>query len=370
MLVQIRESFFGVLVVYFNHLFFKNNGEGLMQFKKSEAIQVSQQFLTTKLLRLILMATIAFVFLQTTLSFAQNFPNRPIKVIVTYPPGGSSDLITRLVGQKLGEHFGTPVLVENKAGAGSLIGSDFVAKASPDGYTLLVGGLFNMVMNKALMKNLPYDPAKDFVPLGYVSSYPFVLTLRPDFPANNLAEMVKVMKEKPGQYSYGSAGVGTLQHVWGNILLRNLGLELIHVPFKGSPPAYQEMMAGRLDMIFDNVSSSKSYVQTGRIKGVAVSSEKRTLALPNLPTINETNLTKFNGESWFGIFAPTGTSPAIVNKLRAAMAQINKDSEFNGQIEQDGGRLLNIPASQQQAFLLDEINRWVPVVMNSNIKVD
>ena len=316
--------------------------------------------------------TLAISLFSMSSPFAQDvdYPKGPVKLIVPIGAGGGTDILGRKVAQKLTEILKQSTFVENKAGAGSLIGTDFVAKASPDGYTLLVGGLFNMVMNKALMKNLPYDPAKDFVPLGYVSSYPFVLTLRPDFPANNLAEIVKVMKEKPGQYSYGSAGVGTLQHVWGNILLRNLGLELIHVPFKGSPPAYQEMMAGRLDMIFDNVSSSKSYVQTGRIKGIAVSSEKRTLALPNLPTINETNLTKFNGESWFGIFAPTGTSPAIVNKLRAAMAQINKDSEFNAQIEQDGGRLLNIPASQQQAFLLDEINRWVPVVINSNIKVD
>lgn len=305
-------------------------------------------------------------------AFAQDtdYPRGPIKLIVPIGAGGGTDILGRKIAQKLTEILKQSTFVENKAGAGSLIGTDFVAKASPDGYTLLVGGLFNMVMNKALMKNLPYDPAKDFIPLGYISSYPFVLTLRPDFPANNLAEMVKVMKEKPGNYSYGSAGVGTLQHVWGNILMNNLGLDLIHVPFKGSPPAFQEMMAGRLDMIFDNVSSTKSYVQSGRIKGIVVSSEKRLLALPNLPTINETNLTKFSGESWFGIFAPAGTPPAIVNKLRNAMAQINKDSDFNTSVEQDGGRLLNIPANQQQAFLTDEINRWVPTVMSNNIKVD
>lgn len=305
-------------------------------------------------------------------AFAQDtdYPRGPIKLIVPIGAGGGTDILGRKIAQKLTEILKQSTFVENKAGAGSLIGTDFVAKASPDGYTLLVGGLFNMVMNKALMKNLPYDPAKDFIPLGYISSYPFVLTLRPDFPANNLAEMVKVMKEKPGNYSYGSAGVGTLQHVWGNILMNNLGLDLIHVPFKGSPPAFQEMMAGRLDMIFDNVSSTKSYVQSGRIKGIVVSSEKRLLALPNLPTINETNLTKFSGESWFGIFAPAGTPPAIVNKLRNAMAQINKDGDFNTSVEQDGGRLLNIPANQQQAFLTDEINRWVPTVMSNNIKVD
>ena len=274
------------------------------------------------------------------------------------------------MAQKLSDIFPQSTFVENKAGAGSLIGTEFVAKAPPDGYTLLVGGLFNMVMNKALMKNLPYDPAKDFIPLGYISSYAFVLSTRPDLSVNSLADIVKLMKDKPGQYSYGSAGIGTLQHVWASILTDQLALNLIHVPFKGAPQAYQEMMAGRLDIIFDNISASKSYVQSGRLKGIAVSGEKRSPLFPQIPTINETGLTKFHGESWFGIFAPANTPAPVVAKIRQALSQVNKDPEFISLVEKDGGRVLNIPAGEQQGFLMDEINRWVPLVAKSNVKID
>jgi tripartite-type tricarboxylate transporter receptor subunit TctC len=249
-----------------------------------------------------------------------DFPNHPIKLIVPIAPGGGTDIIGRKVAQKLSDVLPQSTFVENKAGAGSLIGTEFVAKASPDGYTLLVGGLFNMVMNKALMKNLPYDPIKDFIPLGYISANAFVLSVRPDLPVNSLSDMVKLMKDKPGQYTYGSAGIGTLQHVWGNILADQLGLNLIHVPFKGAPQAYQEMMAGRLDMIFDNVAASKTYVQSGRLKGLVSSGEKRSALFPQLPTINETGLTKFQGESWFGIFAPANTPSPVVDNLRQALA--------------------------------------------------
>ena len=306
-------------------------------------------------------------------AFAQqnaDYPNHPIKLIVPIAPGGGTDIIGRKVAQKLSDLLPQATFVENKAGAGSLIGTEFVAKAPADGYTLLVGGLFNMVMNKALMKNLPYDPSKDFIPLGYISAYAFVLSTRPDLPVNNLAEMVKLMKDKPGQFTYGSAGIGTLQHVWASILTDQLGLDLVHVPFKGAPQAYQEMMAGRLDIIFDNISASKSFVQSNRLKGIVVSAEKRSPLFPQLPTINETGLTKFSGESWFGIFAPANTPPQVVLKLRQALAQVNKDPEFIALVEKDGGRVLNISAADQQAFLLDEINRWVPLVAKSKVKID
>jgi tripartite-type tricarboxylate transporter receptor subunit TctC len=320
----------------------------------------------THLVSILLMTVFANVFAQQN----TDYPNHPIKLIVPIAPGGGTDIIGRKVAQKLSDLLPQATFVENKAGAGSLIGTEFVAKAPADGYTLLVGGLFNMVMNKALMKNLPYDPSKDFIPLGYISAYAFVLSTRPDLPVNNLAEMVKFMKDKPGQFTYGSAGIGTLQHVWASILTDQLGLDLVHVPFKGAPQAYQEMMAGRLDIIFDNISASKSFVQSNRLKGIAVSSEKRSSLFPQLPTINETGLTKFSGESWFGIFAPANTPPQVVSKLRQALALVNKDPEFIALVEKDGGRVLNISAADQQAFLLDEINRWVPLVAKSKVRID
>ena len=301
---------------------------------------------------------------------AQDFPNRPVRLVVPQPPGGGTDILARNMAQKLTEVLRQPTVVENRAGAGSLVGTEFVAKAPADGHTLLMGGIFNMVMNKALIKNLSYEPARDFIPLGYISAYPFVMLARADLPVNNLADLVKYGKERPGRLSYGSGGVGTLQHVWGAVLLSSLGIEALHVPFKGAAPAHQEMMGGRLDVMFDNMSASKQYVQSGKLKGLVVSSAARSPILGQVPTVNETGLTRFEGESWFGIFAPAGTPPAVVAKLREAMAQINREPEFIARVERDGGRLLNIPPAQQQAFLQDEIERWVGSVQKYNITAD
>jgi tripartite-type tricarboxylate transporter receptor subunit TctC len=189
-------------------------------------------------------AAAAFV-LVAGAAMAQDYPSRTVRLIVPVGPGGGTDILARHVAQKLGERLKQSVIVENRPGAGSLVGTEHVAKAPPDGYTVLVGGIFNMVMNRALLKTLPYDPLRDFVPLGYISAYPFVLVSRTDLPASNLRELVQHAKERPGKLTYGSAGIGTLQHVWGAILFKSLGLDMVHVPFKAAPPAHQEMLAGR-----------------------------------------------------------------------------------------------------------------------------
>jgi tripartite-type tricarboxylate transporter receptor subunit TctC len=313
---------------------------------------------------------IALAMMLATHVQAQDYPSRPIRMVVPQPPGGGTDILGRSVAQKLSEVLRQPVVVENKTGAGSLIGTEYVARAPADGYTLMVGGIFNMVMNKALIKNLSYSPEKDFISLGYVSAYPFVLLTRADLPVNNLAELVTYAKERPGKLTYGSGGLGTLQHVWGAILTSSLGLDMLHIPFKGASPAHQEMMGGRLDVMFDNMSASKQYVQSGRFKGLVVSSAARSPQLPNVPTVNETGLVKFEGESWFGIFAPAGTPAPVVAKLREALASINAQPDFSAKVERDGGRMLNIPAAQQQNYLRDEIERWVGAVNRYNVTAD
>src|SRR5438105_9371553 len=183
----------------------------------------------------------------------QDYPARPIKLVVPIGPGGGTDILARHLAQKMGERLRGSAVVENRPGAGSIVGTEYVAKAAPDGYTLLVGGIFNMVMNKALVKNLPYEPLRDFVPLGYLSAYPFALVARIDLPAASLKEFVAYAREHPGKLTYGSAGLGTLQHVWGTILLKSLGLALVHVPFKAAPAVHQEMLAGRIDLMMDNL---------------------------------------------------------------------------------------------------------------------
>lgn len=301
---------------------------------------------------------------------AQEFPTKPLRIVVPQAPGGGTDILARSLAARMTDLLKQGVVVENRTGAGSLIGTDFVARSQADGYTLLMGGIFNMVMNKALVKNLPYSPENDFVSLGYVSAYPFVLLMRQDLPVNSLAELVAYAKSRPGQLTYGSGGMGTLQHVWGAILTGSLGLDMVHVPFKGAAPAHQEMMAGRLDIMFDNISAAKPYIQTGRLKGLVVSSAQRSPQLPNLPTINETGLVRFEGESWFGVFAPAATPAPVVARLRQTLASINREAEFVARVERDGGRLLNIPAAQQQTFLRDEIERWVGAANRYKVTAD
>jgi tripartite-type tricarboxylate transporter receptor subunit TctC len=262
------------------------------------------------------------------------------------------------------------VVVENRTGAGSLLGTEFVARAPADGYTLMMGGLFNMVMNKALIKNLSYSPENDFISLGYVSAYPFVLLMRPDLPFGSLTELVAYAKAMPGKLTYGSGGLGTLQHVWGAILAGSLNVDMVHVPFKGAAPAHQEMMAGRLDVMFDNLSAAKPHIQSGRLKALAVSSAQRSSALPMIPTVTETGLTRFEGESWFGVFAPVNTPAPVVIRMRETLAAINRESEFVSRVAADGGRMLNVPAGQQQAFLKEEIDRWVGAVQRFKVTVD
>jgi tripartite-type tricarboxylate transporter receptor subunit TctC len=301
---------------------------------------------------------------------AQDFPNKPIRIVVPQAPGGGTDILARNLAARLTDLLKQGVVVENRTGAGSLVGTEFVARAPADGYTLLMGGIFNMVMNKALVKNLSYSPENDFVSLGYVSAYPFVLLMRPDLPVNSLAELAAYAKARPGKLTYGSGGMGTLQHVWGAILTSSLGLDMVHVPFKGAAPAHQEMMGGRLDIMFDNISAARPHIQAGRLKGLVVSSAQRSGALPNVPTVNETGLTRFEGESWFGVFAPAATPAPVVARLRESLAAINRETEFVARVERDGGRLLNIPPTQQQAFLREEIERWVGAAQRYKVTAD
>ena len=299
---------------------------------------------------------------------AQDYPVRPIRLIVPIGPGGGTDILARHMAQKMTERLRQSAVVENRPGAGSIIGTEYVAKSAPDGYTLLVGGIFNMVMNKALVKNLPYEPLRDFVPLGTISAYPFALVARADLPAG-LAAFVRYAKERPGKLTYGSPGLGTLQHVWGTILLKSLGLELVHVPFKAAPAVHQEMLAGRIDVMMDNLSAVKHHVQSGRLQAYAVSSAARTPQLQGVPTLKESGV-DFEGESWFALFAPAATPASTVSLLRTVIGEVLRDADFAGRVDKDGGRVLAIAPAEQAKFLQDEIERWGGLVARYGVGVD
>ena len=289
---------------------------------------------------------------------AQDFPARPLRMIVASGAGGGTDLTGRNVARTLSDQLKVAAFIENRPGAGSATGSEFVARSPPDGHTLLFSSGSSIVMNPFLYRNLPYDSLRDFVAVGFVAAYPFVLITRADLPANNLAEFAKYARERPGSLTYASPGVGSVQHVWGSILFRSMGLDMLHVPYKGAASAHPDMIAGRIDAMFDNLSASLKYIDAGRLKALAVSSPKRAPQLPNVPTVNETGVTRFDGESWMGVFAPAATPAPVVDALRAMLLSVVRDADYVARLERDGGRVMVVPAGQQQAFLRQESERW------------
>lgn len=295
---------------------------------------------------------------QDAASALQALRARPIRIIVASAPGGGVDITGRHVARTMGDIMRHNVIVENRPGAGSATGTEYAARATPDGHTLLVSSGSSMVMNGMLYKNLPYDSLRDFVAVGFIVAYPFVLIARADLPVNNLAELAKYARERPGKLTYASAGVGSLQHVWGTILFKSMGLDLLHVPYKGAAMATQDMMAGRIDLMFDNMSAARGHVEGGRVKGLAVSPAKLVPQLPSIPTVNESGVVKFEGESWMGMFAPAATPRATVEALRATFARVLRDAEFRARLEASGGRLMAVPAREQQAFVRSETERW------------
>ncbi len=314
--------------------------------------------------------TVLFLLAAGIADSAEDFPTRPIRIIVASGPAGGTDLTGRNVAKTMSELLRHPVHVENRPGAGSTTGTDYAAKATPDGYTLLVSSGSSMVMNPILYKNLPYEPLRDFVAVGFIAAYPFVLITRADLPASSLAEFVKYAKERPGKLTYGSPGVGSVQHVWGTILFKSLGLDLLHVPFKGASAVHPEILGGRIDMMFDNLSASRQFVETGRMKGLVVSTPRRAAQLPNVPTINESGLVKFEGESWMGMFAPVKTPPAIVRRLREIFVRVSQDADFIARINNNSGYVMAIPPQEQQQFVRREIERWEKLIKQYGVSGD
>jgi tripartite-type tricarboxylate transporter receptor subunit TctC len=297
------------------------------------------------------------------------FPNKPVRMIVPYPPGGSVDPVARMVSEKLSALWGQQVIVDNRPGASTIIGTDAVAKAPADGYTLLFTASTH-VSNPLLFNNLPYDSVKDFAPVSPFYLAEFVLVAHPSVKGNTLQELIAEVRANPNKLSYGSAGNGNANHMGMELFSMMTNTKMLHVPYKGGGPLLTDLLAGQIQLFLAVPVAVIPHLQSGKLKGLVVSSAARSPHLAQVPTVNETGLTRFEGESWFGIFAPAGTPPAVVAKLREAMAQINREPEFIARVERDGGRLLNIAPGQQQAFLQEEIERWVGSVQKYNVTAD
>jgi tripartite-type tricarboxylate transporter receptor subunit TctC len=296
------------------------------------------------------------------------YPDKPLRVIVPQPPGGGFDFVTRVLAERLGRQLGQSVVVENRPGSGTLVGTDLAAKAAPDGYTLLTGSVSNLALNMGLYRNLPYDSLRDFEPLGLAVAYSYTLMGRKDLPYGSLKELIAYAKANPRTLTYASAGNGSGQHVIAAALWHLAGVELSHIPYRGAQPAYQDLIGGRVDLFFDLSSTARVQIDAGTVKPIAVSGSTRLANHPDLPTITETGVAKLELESWFGLFAPAKTPAAIQERLRAELARVIALPEVGEIFRKAGGKPLNLSAAETRAWVKRDVERWSRLVRELDIK--
>jgi tripartite-type tricarboxylate transporter receptor subunit TctC len=298
-----------------------------------------------------------------------DFPSRALKLVVPQPPGGGFDFVGRTLAEPLSRALGQSVVVENRPGSGTLVGTDAVAKAAPDGYTLLVGSVSNMVLNGALYPTLPHDPVRDFEPLGIAVTYSYTLMGRKDLAVASLADLLKQAKAQPRAFSYASAGNGSGQHVLAAALWQQAGVELLHVPYRGAQAAYQDLLGGRVDLFFDLAPTARGQVAAGTVRGLATSGGQRSPMHPELPTLRESGV-DLDLESWFGLFAPARTPAAVLARLRSELLRAASSEAIKEAFTKAGGRSLPLGADETRALLARDIARWTPLVHAAGIKAD
>jgi tripartite-type tricarboxylate transporter receptor subunit TctC len=296
------------------------------------------------------------------------YPDRPVKIIVPIGAGGSYDLVGRQLADVLSKRTGQAFFVENKPGAGTVVGTQAAAQSEPDGYTLLVGGLSNMAFNSALYSRLAYDPLKDFVPVALVYRFGYVMVGRKDLPQANLADIVAAAKASPGAVSVATAGVGTGQHLVAAAFMKAAGVKLLEVPYKGSPPAFTDLLAGRIDLFFDSIAAGLPYVQSGQARGIAVLSSRRSPLIPDVPTLSEAGIPGLDVDSWLGIFAPAKTPPEIIAKLRGDIRAALP--ELRERFEKSGGEAWDLPDDRLDAFVASEYESWTKLIREAGIRLD
>jgi tripartite-type tricarboxylate transporter receptor subunit TctC len=258
-------------------------------------------------------------------AFAADYPARPIKLVVPYAPGGGADGVARIVAKTVSESIGQPIVIENKGGAGAIVGTDLVAKAEPDGYTLLLGQSGPISLNPAVYKSLPYDPQKDFAPISMTTAYPYILVVNADLPVKTLAEFVALAKAKPGTMNYGSTGVGAANHLVAELFNSKAGLKMTHIPYRGTALATADLVAGQLTMVFGDPISVLPHIQSGKLRALAVTSLQRSSVAPTVPTIAESGYPGFEALAWHGIMAPARTPPDIIAKLNKEIVKAVND---------------------------------------------
>jgi len=303
-------------------------------------------------------------------AFAQAFPSKPVKLVIPFPPGGSLDAVGRAIADKLTQMWGQSVVVDNKPGAGGNIGADFVAKSAPDGYTVVMGALSTHAVNPSLYPKMPYDAVKDFAPISLVAITPNVLVVNPSLPVNSVKDLIAYAKANPGKLSFGSGSNGSAGHLAGELFKVDTGTDMVHIPFKGGAPALQALLAGDTQLMFDNLANSMQQVKAGKLKALAVTTEKRSALVPDLPTMAESGVPGFDISTWFGIMAPAGTPPDVIAKWNTDLVKVLNSPDMRERMTAQGAEAAPDTPAEFSAFIARELAKYARIVKASGAKVD
>jgi len=300
---------------------------------------------------------------------AQPYPSKPVRIIVNFPAGGVADIYARIIGAKVQDAWGQPVVVENRTGGGGNIGADAVAKSAPDGYTLNMSAIGPHAVNVTLFSKMPYDPVKDFAAVALVLEAEGLLVVHPTVPASNIAELIAYARANPGKLTFASAGPGTASHLAGELFKTMAKVDMLHIPYKGNVPAITDLLAGQTSLLFATMPTVLPHAKAGKLRAIATLGSERSAATPELPTIGET-LKGFEVNNWIGLFAPAGTPPEIVRRWNAEVMRIMRSPDIQARLPVDGARFTPNTPEQFSAFVKSEIAKWAPVVKASGARVD
>ena len=305
--------------------------------------------------------------LGTVAANAETYPSRPVTLVVPSGPAGAVDSVARVLAQYLGQQIGQPIVVDNRAGAGGNIGTDFAAKAARDGYTLLMAASSSQTINPVLYSKIPFDPIKDFEPISLIATAPYALVVNPKLPANTVAELIQLAKKQP--LYYGSAGNGSLNHLLGEMLKSSAGIDMTHVPYKAVAAAAADTVSGQVQVLFGSLPGVMPLVRSGQLRALAVATSQRTKLAPDLPTIGET-VPGFQTTAWYGLMAPAGTPRAVLDKLQAATAKVLMSKEFSDTLAKQGVEIMGSTPQQFKALIVQDLATWSKVVKTSGAKID
>jgi tripartite-type tricarboxylate transporter receptor subunit TctC len=315
-----------------------------------------------------LLKAAGLVLALTSAVAAQDYPTKPVRLIIPFPPGGSNDVVGRLIATKLSERLGKQVVVDNRGGAGGVIGTELAANAPHDGYTLLIISLAHSV-NPWLYK-LPYDPIKAFEPISILASGTNVLAVNPSFPVNSVKELLALAKQKPGEIQYASAGVGSFQHLGAELFKLEAKVNMLHVPFKGGGPAMIDVIGGHTNLLFSSLVQTTPHIRSGKLKALATGGAKRNPVLPDVPTIAEAGVPGYEAVNWWGVVAPAGTPAPIIERLHKAVQEVQDAPDVQKQFSSEGAEIVRMGSAEFGAFIAKEMNKWQRVVKEGGIKAE